>query len=423
MISGAADTKISSPLTPEMLNVLQEALASNPAAGATVTESVKAALDNFRQYLPLPMRHLDLRRALQLTVGKRELVDRRDQFMGEPKENAEGKDVHNLRDVVADRVRHMHRERVSDAKREAKQEHLDRASRHGNHLSSHHGRVRGSGENVHVSQVNHSGDVSMDQHAASDRVDKMLSAFERMVVSRFEQGTKITRELKDGQASFLPKSDAQWKSFLQSLLHRTVAKRIALEDIKDFLFRGLIQKGDRGMFIGDMRLNSGRIEKFIRFAVLADALAQLKQLDPGVSFDKLLLGALTGDELQYLALTASKARELAASMAPEKGLFMDGRAEERAAQALGIQLDHQLRHKARQLKSRRGGGLFKGGLLGEDEILEESAYRFVPWWRWGNISSPTLRSKWITIVFYGSLLIVSLLGIATGLYQSYRAWF
>lgn len=249
---------------------------------------------------------------------------------------------------------------------------------------------------------------SMDQQVATDRLQKMLSAFERMVIERFENGREIEQRSADGRPKFLQKTDAQWKEFFQSFLNRTVSKKVLISDIREFLLRGLIPKGEKGIFIGDMKLTSGRVEKFVRFLLMSDAAAKLKNLMPGDAFGTGALGDLNSEELLFLALAASRGREAASSMLPTQGKFIGGRAEAEAAQALGLPLTAQLRQKTKMLK--KGGGLFGGDLLG-DGRTEDLPYQFIPWWRWGNLKTPS-RFKWVTVAFYGTMLALALMGIA-----------
>jgi len=248
----------------------------------------------------------------------------------------------------------------------------------------------------------------LEQQAATERVERMLSAFERMVVARFEEGRQVAKESPDGRPSFLAKSEGQWRDFFKAFLSRTVGKKALLSEIREFLFRGLVSKGAKGVVIGDLSFTSGRVEKFVRFSILAEALARLRSMVPGESLARGALAQLTGEELMYLALAAARAKEFAFSAQEAQGRFMGSRAEAEAAAALGIPLEHQLRQKARSLRGRKGSGR---GLTGDEGISEDLPYRFVPWWSWGNLARPG-RLRWVTAVFYGSLLAMAILGIA-----------
>lgn len=248
----------------------------------------------------------------------------------------------------------------------------------------------------------------LDQEVASERVERMISAFERMILARFEGGKKIAPESPDGKACFRAKTAGEWRDFFAAFTDRLVPKKALLADIREFLLRGLVAKGEKGIFIGDINFANGRIEKFVRFSILAEALARLRALVPGDAVAKGSLGSLVGEELMYLALAVSRARDAAASMLPTQGKFVGGRAEVAAAEALGISLDQHLQQKARGLRGRRSG-LFGGDLLGEGEPGELPS-QFIPWWQWGNLKQAGPR-RWVTAAFYGTLLALSLIGI------------
>ena len=254
------------------------------------------------------------------------------------------------------------------------------------------------------------GGKSSDQAAAESRVDKMLSAFEKMVVERFEKGAQLANQNADGQARFKGKTAAEWKQFFQKFMHRAVTKKALMNDIKHFLMRGVVAKGAKGIFIGDAMFNSGRVEKFIRFSILAEALAKFRAMIPGDKVTAEMLGKLTGEELMYLALAASRGKGFAFSQQEARGMFAGAKAEAQAAAALGIPLDQQLQQKARQLRGRKRGGGSGFGWFEKDPEPEETPYRFVPWWQWGNLNNPG-PTKWITRVMYGAFLIVALMGI------------
>lgn len=250
---------------------------------------------------------------------------------------------------------------------------------------------------------------ALDRQAATERVDRMLSSFFQKVIERFEDGKTFARENPEGKQSFLEKTLAQWREFFGAFSNRTALKKVSLSEIRDFLFRGLYPKGDRGIVVSDMRLLSGRMEKFIRFSILAGALAKFKVLMPGDQFGKGMLEGLSGEELMFLALSASQGPEIQASMGPTQGKFLGGRAEAQAAEALGLPVAAHLAQKARTLRDR--GGLLKRGMFGDEGGPEELPYQFIPWWHWGNLVRPG-RFRWFTAVFYGSLLALALIGIA-----------
>lgn len=249
----------------------------------------------------------------------------------------------------------------------------------------------------------------LEREVATHRFEKLMSQFEKMLVQRFENGKQIAGQSADGKPTFNAKSEAQWKAFFQRFFSRTVKKSVRLSDIANMLFRGMVSKGGKGVFIGDMQLKNGRMEKFVRFSILADIIASFKGLKPGQQIGKGMLEGLSGEELMYLALAASKDKRLNFTERAELGKFMGGKAEELAAKQLGITLDDQLREKAKRLRN-RGKNSF-GGFFDKDAELEDIPYRFVPWWHWGNLSKPG-KFKWTTVFFYGSLLAMAILGAA-----------
>lgn len=360
-------------------------------AEAEVAEALQRQPFEIRQQLPffqkMAKKALHAGRAFQqfrLPGRDRVVVDRRDQFQGEPKEAA--------------------KEAAKEASKEAAKEAAKKAT-----LTLKEGKLIEAKEKSYAASaaLGARATAASDQRAAEARVDRMLSAFEKMVVERFEGGRQIAEQSADGKAHYKGKTDAEWKNFFQKFLHRTVAKKALLKDIKQFFMRGIVSKGGKGIFIGDMAMNSGRVEKFVRFSILAEALAKMRAMIPGDKVTAQMLGKLSGEELMYLALAASKGREFAFAQEAARGKFAGAKAEAQAAAALGIPLDQQLEQKARQLKKRGKGGF---AWYEKDAEPEETPYRFVPWWSWGNLNNPG-PTKWVTRVFYGALFIVSLIGI------------
>jgi hypothetical protein len=248
-----------------------------------------------------------------------------------------------------------------------------------------------------------------------EKLDRLISAFEKLLVQRFEGGKEIAQYLKEGKAQFAEKSEVQWKQFFESFMHRSVPKKVSFAMIEDFLFRGVVQRGQKGIFIGDMRLTGGRIEKFIRVSLLAEILTKLQGVKPGQTVQKGVIKGEGGEELAYLALAAAKRREFQTSEKAADGKFMSERAEQRAAEELGLSADAMLREKARRLKE-KGGRRGLGGFFEKDAEPEDIPYQFVPWWHWGNLSRPG-RTKIVTVVFYAALLAISLLGAAVITYR------
>lgn len=415
MFPGSADptkdaqaplSQLSASLTPEQriqrwIDLVQQGapLDQIQQAEMQVAEAFKEAPFVLRQQLPFfqqLVRKLDATQAFQqfrLPGRERVVVDRRDQpEQGKPAKPAE--------EAAKDAAK-------GDAKKEAKEKIREAAGE----LRLAEGRLVKQKERPYA---NYLGDRAeggrtggLEQQAAAERVERMLSAFERMVVARFEEGKKVAKESPDGKPKFLEKTTDQWRDFFKNFLDRTVQKKALLSDIREFLLRGIVAKGEKGIFIGDMQFASGRVEKFVRFSLLAEALAKLKAMAPGDAVSKGMLGSLTGEELMYLALAVSRARDMATSMLPQQGKFMGSRAEAAAAEALGIPLDQQAHQKARSLRGRKGG-LFAGDLLGE-HVPEELPSQFIPWWQWGNLKHHG-PNRWVTAVFYGTLFILSLIG-------------
>ncbi|MBI4211521.1 MAG: hypothetical protein HY540_02680, partial [Deltaproteobacteria bacterium] len=181
-------------------------------------------------------------------------------------------------------------------------------------------------------------------------------------------------------------------------------------EVREFLLRGVVQKGAKGIVISDMLLANGRVEKFIRFSVMATVLEKLKMLLPGEAFTRSEIAALSQEELNYLALAVARSADAVAEEA-ERGKFFDAQAEARAAQELGLPMSQHLSAKSRLLRKQRKLGL--GGLLGssEGEIFEDPApTQFIPWWHWENLKKPS-PARSVTAVFYTALGIVALIGI------------
>lgn len=309
-------------------------------------------------------------------TGGRVVVDRRDKEAEASRQDAAG-DI--SRKETREDVREMHKLREGRLVKDKGVDSIDKGILHG----------------------------GLEREAATSRLDKLLTAFEKMIIARFEDGKQLEHLIKDGKTVLAEKSEVQWAAFFKSFLSRTVARTVGFEDIKNFLLRGLIPKGEKGIFIGDMHLTDGRIEKFIRFSILADIIARLAGKKPGEVVGKGELGILDED-LQYLALAASRGREFEAAQKETEGKFMGGRAEARAAEELGFAIERQLEEKAKRLRAKKGKGL--GILFEKDGEPEDIPYQFVPWWHWGNLSRPG-KYRRFTILFYTSLLALALIGI------------
>jgi len=249
-----------------------------------------------------------------------------------------------------------------------------------------------------------------EQRAVQEKVERLLSTFERLILERFEEGRQLAKESADGKLKLLTKTEAEWKEFFNRFRDRIIGRKISFEEISEFLFRGLVNRGNRGVIISDLMLKDGRVEKFIRFSALAEVLAKLQNLKPGDRFGLETLSRM-GEDFMYLALAASRGKDIATSPLPTAGRFVSGKAEEMAAQELGIPIGGQFAEE-RGLGRMRGRRPLFGGLLEDREgPPEDLPYRFVPWWHWGNLKRPG-KLKWTTVAFYAALLAISLIGIA-----------
>jgi hypothetical protein len=361
-------------------------------AEAELADAIKQAPFEIKEQFRLikdMAENVDSRKAFQqfrLNDG-RTVMDRREQFMGRPAEPS----------------KESAKEAAKEATREAVKEGAERASKDAAKESAKESAAKSGVRAAGLKLTD-----SLEQGAATKRVDEMLTKFERLVLERFEKGAEVAKRSADGKPHYAGKSDGDWKAFFKNFLDRTVARKALVDDIKQFFMRGAVAKGAKGIFIGDMQFQNGRVEKFVRFSVLAEALAKLRAMMPGSSITKEMLQKLSGEELMYLALAASKGREFAYSQEAARGRFGLASAEARAAEALGLPLDQQLAKKAKQLKGRKGG---RGtAWYDKDAEPEELPYRFVPWWQWGNLNNPG-PTKWVTRAFYGALFIVSMIGI------------
>lgn len=259
--------------------------------------------------------------------------------------------------------------------------------------------------------------VMVEHEEAEGKIERLLNTFEQMIVARFEEGRQVAQESADGKPKFLAKTEAQWKDFFSKFLDRMVAKKVSLDEIREFLFRGVIPKGNKGIVISDVILNDGRIEKFVRFGVIADAMARLKALMPGDVFGRDRLSQMTGEELMYLALAVSRGKDMAVSLLPTAGKFLLGSTEEKAAQELGIPIGgQQAAQRAVQHKARGRRAPFTGLFDEREGEPDELPYQFIPWWHWANLKKP-VKSRWATIAFYATLLALALIGIGVLTYR------
>lgn len=260
---------------------------------------------------------------------------------------------------------------------------------------------------------------------------KELNLFEKIFLSRFQEGKPIGARLQKGQLCFGRKPEGEWKGFFQKFLPFTLEKRAKRSDLQTVVYRGLVKmesslkeaRMKRGqeiaLLVSDLKFATGKTEKFARIplegrAELSQILMRLASLLPGEFLaDSLLAEWLGGPEFAYLALShkivrpdlaraldnalteSAQARtEGAVVYAREaaKGIALQARTEEIVAR----ELDLNLKRVAPQAELERGevkggggdttglGGLFglfrrrrRGGSTGE-EILEPG---FVPWFQ------------------------------------------
>lgn len=317
--------------------------------------------------------------------------------------------------VVQDKRDEGTREAKGAEKKEAKKEAMEGAAKD---FEVRHGRLVRQKEKGYENYLGDRMDrgAHMEREEGGSRLERFLSAFEEMVVARFEGGRDVAKESVDGKAKFLEKTEAQWKEFFSKFIDRLVAKKVSMDEIREFLFRGVVPKGNKGIVISDMVLADGRVEKFIRFGVIADALAKLKAMTPGDVFGREKLAGLTGEEFLYLALAVSRGKDIATSPLPTAGKFMLGSTEEKAAQELGIPIGGQQSDKGAQVRGRGRRSPFTGLFDEREGEPGDLPYQFIPWWHWSNLKRPT-KTKWATIAFYIALLTMALLGIGVLTYR------
>lgn len=239
--------------------------------------------------------------------------------------------------------------------------------------------------------------VTSEKEPAVAQKERQLSEFEKLLVERFEQSKKIEESSKDGKTSFLAKTVEQWRSFFAKFAHRASPRTAELADIQEFLFRGMVRKGDaKAVLISDIVMNSGRTDKFARFSVLYNKISGfLSKLLPGDPMSKgMLAEGLTSEKLMYLALQPPALEsEILTGMKPKQGMFAAESTEARVASELGISYDKGMPTASEKGvhgkgKKRKGGGIF--GLFGGDEepYVDNSSGQFMPWWSWGNLKRP-----------------------------------
>lgn len=270
---------------------------------------------------------------------------------------------------------------------------------------------------------NYLGDVSKqlplsEQKVAAGRLQQFFSRFEETLLKRFERGAKMEQPIQNGECSFLQKTAVQWRNFFGRFVARTVKRYIGMEQIQEWIYRGLVQRQARATVISDWTLTNGQLEKFVRYRLPGEAqnFAQmLAALQPGSKLSKEELKRFLSGELEYLAIKAAQ-EEAAFVQAPLKGKFLTtAQAEEKVASDLGLQLGAQLREKEKVLRDlggrrRRGGG---GGLFGEtsEEESQVPETPFIPWWQFGPLRKGRGPARWFVAVFYLVLISLVVVGI------------
>lgn len=345
----------------------------------------------FFQRIAKALRGRNAFQEFRLTDGK-VVVDKRDKDADTAKQQVTKEAAKDMKEAQS--------AKASESRKEAEEARRGGRMRHGKFVKD-KGRL-GQSRNVQSQRG------SLEQQTASDRVGKLLSKFERMILQRFEEGRQIAHQSKDGKPVFSEKSEAQWSQFFKQFMGRTVKKKVSFSMIQNFLMRGLISKGGKGVFIGDMHLKNGQVEKFIRLSIFASIMARLKGMKPGQLVEKGVFAEMSSEELAYLALASAKRKLFNTSDKATEGKFMGARAEGRAARELGLTLEAQLQEKAKKLRGRRGRGF--GGLFDRDPEPEDLPYRFVPWWHWGTLSRPG-KFKWFTLFFYAAILTLAIMGV------------
>lgn len=311
--------------------------------------------------------------------------DRREAFLGKPAEKTEGQGS-------------TQENQKTEAPQEKDRPHTDGETKHVKHREKH---------DVHRANERTGVTANAGRESTASNMERLLSSFEKLLVERFENGREVAHEAKDGKKTFQEKTEGQWKDFFKAFLHRTEAKKLSLSDIKEFLLRGIVNKGEKGVVISDLTLQNGKVEKFARFAVLANMLAKLKGLNPGDVFGKNAFGGTLSEELLILALKATQGADQAVNPKATQGKFLDGKNEAAIQESLGMPVSSHLDKKG-LLKKTRGLGV--KDLLGDEPFAEDVPYQFIPWWHWGNLKRPG-KFKTVTVVFYGTLFILALIGI------------
>jgi hypothetical protein len=255
--------------------------------------------------------------------------------------------------------------------------------------------------------------IAREQKPADQKEGRPLSDFEKLLVERFEQAKQVEKQSADGKAKFLEKTIEQWRAFFAKFGDRTTKKSIDLAEIQEFLFRGLVKKGDaKAIMISDIIHNSGQMEKFTRFGVLYDKLSSLlARLVPGDLISKEAIAkGLTGEQLLYLALLPpTLEQEFLTGTKPKQGMFGLESIEKRVSEELGLSQDKATLNQqlqARKGKKKRLGAW--GKMFGGDEEVDQSG-QFIPGWQWGTLKRPggfKLKTFFYSAVIIGFILVI-----------------
>lgn len=250
-----------------------------------------------------------------------------------------------------------------------------------------------------------------EQRAAQERLNKLFTHFEKALLRRFEQGEEMAQLAEPGRFSFLKKTADQWRQFFAHFTSRTVKRHVSVNEVQEWIFRGLVQKNAKATVVADLSVSNGQLEKFVRFRLsqAAQSLAErLAQLEPGARLSQSELEKYFSEELEYLAIKNAEP-DAAWALGPTKGKFFGtAQAEEKVASDLGLQLSAQLREKQKVLRDlgRHKKGAGGSGWGDEEGASEEVPKVFVPWWSWP-FQKRTGPVRWFVAVTY--LVIISLL--------------
>lgn len=231
------------------------------------------------------------------------------------------------------------------------------------------------------------------QATAQGPLLKMLSAFEKMLLKRFEGGENLETLCPEGRFSFLKKTAEQWRGFFSHFVRRTVKRRVALEQLQGWVYRDVVPKKGVATLISDLSLADGRLEKFVRFRLAQDPnlMQFLSQLESGARLSGTELKKFLGGDLEYLAIKEALHRA-SFSPAQTKGKFLGAaQTEARVAKELGVSLK-----------------IPSFDLQKEEENPKES---FIPWWQWGLLQKREGKTRWFVVSAYLVIAAAVVVGI------------